>query len=113
MNRSLKVFLRGYLWFDVNGEYFLVYQHAKDRRKLLSEYDGDIDFQGFHIFKGWLGFYSRSSSFFFIDPDEPTHCTCDEKDHGTTECPYSSDIHNLVVGCNCCPYCQQQCADEV
>lgn len=50
-------------------------------------------------------------------PDEPqeilNRCTCSEgyEEHS---CPYQSDVNNDdEFKCNCCPYCTQNCADDI
>jgi len=59
VNKSLEAFIRGYFLFVVNGKRFLRYNTALKCRK---DIDGDVYFKGYHIFKGWLGFYQRTLS---------------------------------------------------
>jgi hypothetical protein len=60
MLKTLEAWLRGYVVFRVNGEKFLLYSRAKEKRKFLTEYTKDhISFEGYHIFKSWIGFYYR------------------------------------------------------
>ena len=54
--KTLEAFIRGYFLFDVNGEKFLFYTSALNHRKSIN---GNVYFKGFHLFKGWLGFYER------------------------------------------------------
>ena len=56
MNKSIEAFLRGYLLFRVNGEWFFTYNRARNRRL---EVAGDVSFEGFHFFKGWRVFFCR------------------------------------------------------
>ena len=58
MNKTLEALLRGYIFFDVNGARFYKYNSALARRK---ETTGDVYFKGWHIFKGWRGFYERET----------------------------------------------------
>jgi hypothetical protein len=52
--KTLEALVRGYLFFRVNGEYFLLYHRAKRKRMSLT---GNISFEGYHLLKGWTGFY--------------------------------------------------------
>ena len=56
-NKTLEATLRGYLFFRVNNKKFLFYQDAKDYRVSIEK--GPISFEGYHIVKGWTGFYYR------------------------------------------------------
>ena len=56
MNKTIEAFVRGYLFFDVNGKRFLLYHSAVSYRKTI---DGNLLFKGWHIFKGWQGFFER------------------------------------------------------
>jgi hypothetical protein len=56
MNKTLEALLRGYIRFDVNGKRFWKYSTALQERKST---DGDVEFAGFHILKGWRMFYLR------------------------------------------------------
>ena len=56
-NKNIEAFIRGYLFFNVNGNHFLLYNHALSHRKTIV--DGNLLFKGWHIFKGWRGFYER------------------------------------------------------
>jgi hypothetical protein len=58
MNKSLEAALRGYILFDVNGKRFWRYNTALAQRKATT---GDVAFNGLHIFKGWVCFFSRIS----------------------------------------------------
>ena len=68
MNRSLEAFLRGYLFFRVNGQYFALYNNALKRRKALIV--GDVNFIGWHVWKGWIGFYIRAGAYAMEVDDE-------------------------------------------
>lgn len=57
INKSVEALLRGYIFFDVNGEIFWLYNSASERRKSIKS--GRLLFKGFSIFKGWRGFYER------------------------------------------------------
>lgn len=54
MNKTLEALLRGYLFFDVNGKKFFTYNAARAERVATV---GDVEFIGWHIFKGWRCFY--------------------------------------------------------
>ena len=56
MNKTLEAWLRGYILFDVNGTRFLRYNSALARRKAT---EGNVEFNGLHIFKGWQCFFVR------------------------------------------------------
>jgi hypothetical protein len=56
MNKNIEAFVRGYLFFDVNGKRFLLYHSAVSYRKTI---DGNLLFKGWHICKGWQGFFER------------------------------------------------------
>ena len=45
--------------------------------------------------------------------DIEDRCTCDEHEWDLHPCPYQQDIHGDNRECNCCPYCEQQCADDI
>jgi hypothetical protein len=59
MNKTIEALLRGYLLFDVNGKRFLRYNSALAERKSI---EGDVYFEGFHVLKGWTGFFYRVKS---------------------------------------------------
>lgn len=54
--KNIEALIRGYLFFDVNGEKFLMYNSALKKRKSTN---GNVCFKGFHLFKGWRGFFER------------------------------------------------------
>jgi|FreactTroBogLake_1042271.scaffolds.fasta_scaffold40070_3 hypothetical protein len=56
MNKTIEAFVRGYLFFDVNGKRFLLYHSAVSYRKTIN---GNLLFKGWHISKGWQGFFER------------------------------------------------------
>tara|TARA_R110000803_G_scaffold163913_1_gene227648 strand:+ start:25931 stop:26185 length:255 start_codon:yes stop_codon:yes gene_type:complete len=56
MNKTLEAGLRGYILFDVNGARFLRYNSALAQRKAT---EGNVEFNGLHIFKGWQCFFVR------------------------------------------------------
>lgn len=58
MNKTLEALLRGYVLFDVNGQRFYRYNTALAQRKATT---GDVEFKGWHLFKGWRFFFIRSS----------------------------------------------------
>ena len=60
MSKNLEAILRGYLYFDVNGIRYDNYDDAKAARVAVPENESVI-FKGFHIFKGWQGFYVRET----------------------------------------------------
>jgi len=42
------------------------------------------------------------------------HCTCDEYEWEEQPCPYSEEINEDHEDyCNCCPYCTQDCLDNI
>ena len=57
MVKTLEALFRGYIMFDVNGKRFVRYTSAREYR--LSIKRGNLIFKGFHIWKGWVGFYER------------------------------------------------------
>lgn len=60
MHKSIEVLLRGYIVFRVNGEKFYLYHRAKKKRlSLCLNTHTNISFEGYHIFKGWTGFFYR------------------------------------------------------
>jgi hypothetical protein len=56
MSKTIEAFVQGYLFFDVNGKRFLLYHSAVSYRKTI---DGNLLFKGWHIYKGWQGFFER------------------------------------------------------
>jgi hypothetical protein len=56
MNKNIEAIARGYVYFDVNGKRFYKYNDALAERKSIQ---GDVEFNGFHVFKGWRCFYFR------------------------------------------------------
>jgi hypothetical protein len=62
MLKTLEAILRGYLFFRVNDKYFATYTPAQQYRKTITK--GLIKFEGYHIWKGWTGFFYR-----IINPD--------------------------------------------
>ena len=41
-------------------------------------------------------------------------CTCDEYDWPEQSCPYSEEINDDPEDyCNCCPFCTQNCFDNI
>lgn len=54
--KNLEALLRGYLFFKVNGKFFLAYSTAKAARVATT---GNVEFVGWHIFKGWRCFFKR------------------------------------------------------
>ena len=46
-------------------------------------------------------------------PEFKKYCTCNEYDWPETYCPYSEEINEELVHCNCCPFCHQQCLDDI
>ena len=41
------------------------------------------------------------------------HCTCKEYDWPLRDCPYAYEINEEEVECNCCPFCAQNCRDNI
>lgn len=56
MNKTLEAMIRGYLFFEVNGKRFWLYNSALAERK---SWKGSVYFRGFHAIKGWRTFYYR------------------------------------------------------
>lgn len=56
MNKTIEALLRGYFVFRVNGKYFMRYNTAKAYRQTI---EGNLYFEGLHLFKGWVGFFYR------------------------------------------------------
>lgn len=51
-------------------------------------------------------------------PDEAAesmeeYCTCNDYEWGEQICPYSEEINDKVVFCNCCPHCYRKCLDDI
>ena len=46
-------------------------------------------------------------------PDCEDRCTCDEYNWESHTCPFSVEIHDDYDECNCCPYCEQNCWDNI
>jgi len=40
-------------------------------------------------------------------------CTCKDYEWEITICPYVADIYDENIECNCCPYHQQRCGDDI
>ena len=57
MNKTLEALIRGYVLFRVNDKYFLSYTPAQRYRTTITK--GDLVFEGYHILKGWQGFFYR------------------------------------------------------
>ena len=47
--------------------------------------------------------------------DNPTRCTCNEYKWPSHRCPYAADVNDDLDDeyCNCCPWCEQICADDI
>jgi hypothetical protein len=58
MNKTLEAMLRGYIFFRVNDKYFTTYTPAQRYRTTIET--GELSFEGYHIVKGWRGFYYRT-----------------------------------------------------
>ena len=56
INKSIEAFVRGYLFFKVNGKFFYFYNNALEERKRIN---GNVFFIGFHIFKKYRCFFQR------------------------------------------------------
>jgi hypothetical protein len=54
--KTIEAIIRGYFFFRVNGEYFLLYHRAREKRVSIT---GNVSFEGYHVFKGWTGFFYR------------------------------------------------------
>ena len=57
MNKTLEAWIKGYVLFRVNDKYFLSYTPAQRYRTTITK--GLIKFEGYHILKGWQGFFYR------------------------------------------------------
>jgi len=64
MLKTLEAMLRGYLFFRVNDKYFATYTPAQRYRTTITE--GLVVFDGYHIVKGWQGFFC---GYKVINPD--------------------------------------------
>lgn len=40
-------------------------------------------------------------------------CTCREQTHEEHMCPSAEEIHSCNDLCNCCSYCEYQCAMDI
>lgn len=60
MNKTIEAWLRGYVFFRVNGRGFYRYNSANAYAEILQTEDDSIrvsvSFTGFHVFKGWRTF---------------------------------------------------------
>jgi hypothetical protein len=56
MNKTLEAWLRGYFLFRVNGVRYGRYNAALAARKAT---EGNVQFDGLHLFKGWVCFFLR------------------------------------------------------
>ena len=41
------------------------------------------------------------------------YCTCDKYNYEEHICPFRAEIDYDETTCNCCPYCEEQCADDI
>lgn len=57
-NKTLEALLRGYIFFDVNGQRYWTYRAALAARKAVPE-TLEVCFAGRHLFKGWVIFFRR------------------------------------------------------
>jgi len=46
-------------------------------------------------------------------PEFKDRCTCKEYEWEENVCPYQDEINDKIYVCNCCPFCHQQCADDI
>ena len=46
-------------------------------------------------------------------PEFEDRCTCNEYDWEEHECPYGVEINEDYELCVCCPFCEQNCADNI
>jgi hypothetical protein len=60
MIKTLEAIVRGYLFFRVNDKYFAFYTTAQRYRTTIET--GELYFEGYHIVKGWQGFYYRMNN---------------------------------------------------
>jgi hypothetical protein len=56
--KTLSALLRGYLYFKVQDKYFFRYNVAKCYKDSLSQ-EESVSFKGWHVWKGWTGFFYR------------------------------------------------------
>jgi len=63
MNKSFEALLRGYILFSVNRKIYILYNSGLKARKAI---DGDVYFKGFHVIKGWVGFYQRELNSMYV-----------------------------------------------
>jgi hypothetical protein len=63
LNKSIEALLRGYVRFDVNGTKFWRYNSALEYKNAVVKSNDDIEFIGYHIFKGWLGFFYQYNNY--------------------------------------------------
>lgn len=40
-------------------------------------------------------------------------CTCEYEHHEPHHCPFSSEIYDDYTVCNCCEFCEDQCAQGI
>lgn len=58
MNKTIVALFRGYLFFKVNNNFFILYNSALAYKRSIS-ISSPVEFLGFHIFKQWQTFYLR------------------------------------------------------
>lgn len=54
---DVEAVLKGYLYFNVNGQTFFRYTDARAHKNMLKADDYPISFTGYHIRRGWESFY--------------------------------------------------------
>lgn len=47
------------------------------------------------------------------DFETDKYCTCDKYTYEEDYCPYAEEIHGEEQTCNCCPYCRNECAENI
>jgi len=49
----------------------------------------------------------------FADDDDAQYCTCDSETHDLHICPLKEARGEENQYCSCCPFCTDQCRDDV
>lgn len=44
---------------------------------------------------------------------ESETCTCESEEHDSHMCPYAMELYDSEEECTCCPYCEEQCAQDI
>lgn len=48
-----------------------------------------------------------------LDKGNKEYCTCADYEYEKHTCPFETEINDDYGECNCCPYCEQQCDEDI